>query len=184
MNTSSNAKPPGARTLFAHRSITNVIPMIAFVVAVAFCTLLNRLLATASCLTSNVKDLQYLYALYFLSTGFYTHSVVALSPSNTLTMGSLILTPSSIIIMGLILNMLSFEFIILLRLTDEEITERTGLIFVPHFFNLQVCSASLLLSGFDAGPSLEFAVSAHRRTLLTNTSTCGYFRAEVEDTNL
>jgi hypothetical protein len=41
---------------------------------------------------------------------------------------------------------------------------------VPHFFNFQVCSASLLLSGFDAGPSLEFAVSGHWRTLLTNTS--------------
>ncbi|KAJ7789484.1 hypothetical protein B0H14DRAFT_2944553 [Mycena olivaceomarginata] len=122
MNTSSNARPPGARTLFAHRSITNVIPMIAFVVAVVFVPLPTPF-------TCNVKDLQYLYALYFLSTGFYTHSVVALSPSNTLTMGSLILTPSSIIIMGLILNMLSFEFIILLRLTDEEITERTGLIF-------------------------------------------------------
>jgi hypothetical protein len=46
-------------------------------------------------------------------------------------MGTLILTPSSIIIMGLILNMLSFEFIILLRLTDEEIAERARLIFVP-----------------------------------------------------
>jgi Na+-translocating ferredoxin:NAD+ oxidoreductase RnfD subunit len=83
MNTSSNAKSPGARTLFAHRSITNVIPMIAFVVAVVFVPLptpftwrvaasfLYRLLVTASCLTSNAKDLQYLCALYFLSTGKY-----------------------------------------------------------------------------------------------------------------
>lgn len=84
MNTSSNAESPAARTLFAHRSITNVIPMIAFVVAVVFVplptpftwrvagTLLNRLLVTASCLTTtNVKDLQYLYALYFLAAGKY-----------------------------------------------------------------------------------------------------------------
>ncbi|KAJ7356704.1 hypothetical protein DFH08DRAFT_463557 [Mycena albidolilacea] len=149
MNTSSNAESPGARTLFAHRSITNVVPMTAFVVAVAFiplptpfawrvaATLLNRLLVTASCLTTNLENLQYLYVLYFLSAFFHTYSVVSLSPSNALTMGTLTLTPSSIIIMGLILNMLSFEFIILLRLTDEEITECARLIFVPHFFNLQ-----------------------------------------------
>jgi hypothetical protein len=101
-------------------------------------------------------------------------------------MGTLILTPSSIIIMELILNMLSFDFIFLLRLTDEEIAERAPLIFVPyfvpHFFNFQVCSASLLLSGFDAGPSLEFAVSAHRRTLLTNTSSL--FPRRISTTSL
>ncbi|KAJ7788179.1 hypothetical protein B0H14DRAFT_2949548 [Mycena olivaceomarginata] len=189
MNTSSNAESPGARTLFAHRSITNVIPMTAFVVAAVFVPHTpHPPTLTYCCLTINVKDLQYLYLLSFpfCGLGFYAFSVASLSPSNTLTMGTLILTPSSIIIMELILNMLSFDFIFLLRLTDEEIAERAPLIFVPyfvpHFFNLQVCSASLLLSGFDAGPSLEFAVSAHRRTLLTNTSS--YFKAELEDTNL